>query len=60
MALDHKILQRALNASVKWEHMISLCILCNVSVAIPGPFYAPQQYGVPVFSHLQDLKAYTY
>lgn len=32
----HNILQKVLNAVMKWEHVISQCILCNRTAAIPG------------------------
>lgn len=52
MEWDQNILQRILHAAVKWECMIVQYIACNPSVAIPGPFYIPQQCGIHIFTFI--------
>lgn len=59
IGLVHNILWVVLNASLKWEHMIFQCILCNTSVAIPGPLMYPSNMeSLTTFSHFQASPAF--
>lgn len=59
MEWDQNILQRILHAAVKWECMVVQYIACNPSVAIPGPFYIPQQCGILSF-HIYRIWKHTH